>query len=184
CLHIAVAFATLGAVISGELAHHLNTQFTRGLFAACVAVIVACVLAVCVPSMVDRDRAVPWSERVAQALRIVAILLVVTVVAVAMLPRGNWATPGSLPGDGTVVTLLFAAQSALLVVLALIVVGQRKVKRRYLFGLGTPIVAAFSLAMAAAFTAGLSFRAADFLDNSANPTMAVTPGASADHRIA
>lgn len=184
CLHVALAFATLSAVISGVLADHLRTQLSRGLFAACVALIVLCLLAVCLPPMVNRDRRAPWSERIAQALRIVSLLLTIIVLVVAMLPRRSWPTLGTLPGYGMTVTLLFTGQCALLVLLGLVTVCQRKAKHRYLFGLGTPIVAAFSLAIAAAFTAGLSFRVADFLDRSANPAMALGSGANSANRVA
>ena len=183
CLHIAAAFATLDAVIAGVLAQHLNTQFARGLFAACIAMLVLCLLLVCVPGMVDRDREVPWAEFVAQAMRIVAILLTLVTLTFAMLPRDYWPTSGGLPGYGRTVTYLFGGQCALLALLGIVVALQRRSRDRFLYGLGTPVVASFSLAVAAAFTAGLSFRAADYLDRGANPGMTAT-AVAAVNRVA
>jgi hypothetical protein len=184
CLHIAAAYATLSAVVSGVLASATGEAPARVMFIACAIVLALCVLGMFSPPMVNRDRLVPWSERLAQGLRAAALLLTVAVLVDAMRPRDRFVTPGSLPGYATTVTLLFTGQCALLVLLGVITACQRKGKRRYLLGLGAPIVASFSLAVAAAFTAGLSFRVADFLDRSANPAMAADFGANAANRVA
>lgn len=168
-LHIATAFGTLAAIIAGELALHLKTELARGLFAACVALLAACVVAMCVPRMTARDRSVPWAERISAVLRTLGIGLLLVVLGYAMMPRPVWPTSGELPGYDLTVTVFFAAQCGLLALIAVVVLLQREVRGRYLFGLGTPIVGSFSLGVASAFTAGLSFRVADFLDGSANP---------------
>ncbi len=183
CLHIATAFATLDAVIAGVCSAHDGGSFGRGLLAASVAIVGLSAILLFVPGMVDRDLRAPWAEFVAQAVRIVAVLITIVVLAYAVIPGGPWPTPGGLPGYGTTVTYLFAGQCALLLLLGLVVLAARRGSDPFLFGLGTPVVGSFSLAVAAAFTAGLSFRVADYLDRGANPGMTASVTAAV-HRVA
>ena len=183
-LHIAVAFATLATTIAGVLAQHVRSTVAWGLFGIGVLLLAICVVVVCLPPMVDRDRDARWAQRLAGTLRVLAIILVLVVLGYAMLPRPAWVSTGGLPGYGLTVTILFAGQCVLLAVLALVAVLQRSTRRRYLFGLGTPIIASFSLGVAAAFTAGLSFGVADLLDRSANPAFMHTQSGTSAARIA
>jgi hypothetical protein len=167
-LHVAIAFATLDAVLLGVLAPH-DGWVAGWLLAGLVALILPLALvALALPGMVDRDRPAPWAQGFARGLRMAAVLSTMGVWGYAMWPRHAWPTGGGLPGYGLTVTVLFAAQIALLLVLAAVAFAQRG-PGQYLAGLAGPIAASVGLAIAAAFTAGASFQVADFLDRSASP---------------
>ncbi len=167
-LHIGLAFGTLDAVLLGVLAPHDGWVAGWVLAGLAGLVLLLGLVAVMLPGMVDRDRPAPWAQRAAGGLRLVALLLTVATWGYAMWPRPAWPTHGGLPGYGMTVTVLFAAQIALLLVLAAVAVGQRG-PGQYLAGLAGPVCASLGLAVAAAFTAGISFQVADFLDRSASP---------------
>src|SRR5262249_42326700 len=80
-----------------------------------------------------------------------------------------WPTgTGGLPGYGSTVTVLFAAQIGLLALLAVVAVAQRA-PGQYLGGLAGPLVASLGLGVAAMFTAGVSYRIADSLNRGTAP---------------
>ncbi len=167
-LHIAIAFATLDAVLLGVLAPHDGWVAGWLLAGLVVLVLLLALVALTLPGMVDRDRPAGWAQTAASGLRTAALLLTVAVWGYAMWPRHTWPTGGGLPGYGMTITVLFAAQIALLLVLAAVAVGQRS-PGQYLAGLAGPVCGSLGLAVAAAFTAGASFQVADFLDRSASP---------------
>jgi hypothetical protein len=101
--------------------------------------------------------------------------LVVTLgsLAYGLVPRASWPTSGPMPQYAGTVTKLFAAQAGVLAVLLLVVALQRhRCKGAFLAGFGTPVVGSLALGVAAAFSAGVSYRVADFLDGSAVPSPA------------
>lgn len=168
-IHIAFAFGALALILVGPLAArdrgwpgYLLVAVTAGLLALCLA-------AVWLPGMVSRDRAAAWADSLARGLRTAALVLVALALGYAAWPRDPWPTTGGLPGFGTTVTILFAAQVVLLVVLGVVVFVQRR-RGSLLAGLAGPIVASTGLGVAVAFTAGLSYRVADFLDRGGIPS--------------
>jgi uncharacterized membrane protein YhaH (DUF805 family) len=167
-LHVTIAFGTLDAVLTGVLATHDRTRTGWVLAGITGAVLFLAVVALLVRGMVDRDRPGRWAEGYARVLRWLAVLLTVAVLGYAWRPRPDWATHGGLPGYGTGITVLFAAQIGLLLLLALVAVFQR-CPGQYLGGLAGPVIGSLGLAVAAAFTAGISYRVADYLDKSATP---------------
>jgi hypothetical protein len=167
-LHVAIGFGTLDAVLLGVLAPHDGWLVGWVLAGVAAVLLVLALVALALPGMVDRDRPAGWAPGAARGLRIAAVLLTIAVWGYAMWPRHTWPTGGGLPGYGLTITVLFAAQIALLLVLAGVALAQRS-PGQYLAGLAGPIVASLGLAVAAAFTAGASFQVADFLDNTASP---------------
>lgn len=177
-LHIAAALGTLDAVLLGVLASHDGWPVEWALAGLVMAVLLASFVLVCVPAVVDRDRDTAALRRATTAVRLVAVGLTVAALVAALLPRASWPTSGGLPGFGTTVTALFAGQGALLLLLGAVVLVLRD-PDAFLGGLAGPVVASLALALSAAFSAGLSYRAADYLDRSAVPSAADTAGLAA-----
>jgi hypothetical protein len=167
-LHVALGFGALDAVLLGVLAPHDGWAVGWLLGALAVLVVLLALVALALPAMVVRDDAARWTERAAWGLRIAALVLTAVVWLYAMWPRPAWPTSGGLPGYGMTITVLFAAQLLLLLVLAAVAVMQRT-PGQYLAGLAGPVCGSLGLAVAAAFTAGASFQVADYLDRSASP---------------
>ncbi|MET7395092.1 hypothetical protein ABZS66_16540 [Dactylosporangium sp. NPDC005572] len=170
-LHIAFAYATLDAVLLGILVprdrHWLGYTFAG----ICLLLLVACAVAVTVRPVVDRDRPARWALGFTRAASHGAVALTVLTLAYASLERDPWAATGRLPVFGGTVTALFAVQLVLLTILGAVVLGSRP-KGTFLQGLAGPIVASIGLGVAVAFSAGLSYRVADFLDRRRLPSSA------------
>ncbi|TMM37521.1 MAG: hypothetical protein E6F99_11540 [Actinobacteria bacterium] len=167
-LHVALGFGALDAVLLGVLAPHDGWVAGWLLLALAVLAVLLPLVALTLPAMVVRQDAPSWTERTAAALRTAALGLTAVVWIYAMWPRPAWPTSGGLPGYGMTITVLFAAQLLLLLVLAAVALRQHT-PGQYLAGLAGPVCGSLGLAVAAAFTAGTSFQVADFLDRSASP---------------
>jgi hypothetical protein len=173
-LHLAVAFATLCVPLLAVLAPHDHRAAGWVLGAAAVLVLAACLVALCLPGMVQRDQVPGWAPALAHWLRSVALLLTAATLGYAMLPRPAWTSSGGLPGYSTGIAVVFAAQVVLLMVLAVVVLVQRA-PGQYLLGLGAPVLASLGLLVAAAFSAGVMFLVADILNASAEPALTRPP---------
>jgi hypothetical protein len=175
-LHVAIAFGTLDASLLGVLAPHDRWPVSWALAGVTAGLLLFALVALGLPGMVDRDRPGRWAEGYARALRWLSVLLTIATLGYAGWPRAAWPTnTGGLPGYGTTVTVLFAVQIGLLLILAAVAVAQR-CPGQYLGGLAGPVVASLGLAVEAAFTAGIAFRIADYLDRGASP-VGEAPGA-------
>jgi hypothetical protein len=182
-LHIAAMFATIDAVLLYVLVgHDLNHDafagvdlrgfapdavvgIGRGLGVVVVAILVLCAVLLLLPPIVERVSKSTVASVVAQIVRLLALLATLATLAYAMLPRADWSAEGPLPGYAGTVTKLFTGQTAVLALMALVVLFQRhRAKGAILGGFGTPIVASLSLGLGAAMAAGVSYRFADFLD--------------------
>jgi hypothetical protein len=170
-IHVAAGFATVDAMLLGALVRHHREPAGVWLAGAVGALLLACLVVLCLQGMVDRDRPAGWAEPVAKALRIAAIVLTVGTLVYAGWPRAPWPVRGGLPGYGTTVTILFAAQALLLAVLGVVVLLVRR-RGAFLGGLGVPVLGSLAVGVAVAFTAGMSYRVADFLDRSNIPSPA------------
>ncbi|MEP6695962.1 MAG: hypothetical protein ABJA34_03685 [Pseudonocardiales bacterium] len=188
-LHVVVALATVtGSLVWPVLAqdrHRGDPAAGRAVFGSALLVLVGllvcgCAVAVWLPGVVRRDAA----GRVVAlpVLRALALFSVPAAVGYAVLPRPGWASAGALPGFTGSVIALFSAQMVLLVLLTVataVLRGRRLPYPVAMAGFGTPIVAAMALFLASAFSAGASFRIADWLDGRAVPSSAAA-GAAAE----
>lgn len=119
--------------------------------------------------VVDRAPA-PRRDRSATLARAVApVSLAVAAAAalyVALPARARWPRTPALPGYPNLVTMLFCAQAVLLLVVTGLVWAQRRAvpAGTALRGFAAPLMASVGLLLACAFSAGLAFRVADFLD--------------------
>jgi hypothetical protein len=188
-LHVAVGFATIDAVLMWVLVRHdADPQAYGGvdlrgvpvdslrlagiaIGGAAAAILALVLLSLLFPRMVDRDSKSRPASVIAKGLRWAALIVTVLTLGYAVLPRGPWQTTGSLPGYADTVTALFAAQAGLVGLLVFVILFLRHRCKGALFGgFGTPVVASLALGMAAAMSAGVSYRAADYLDGGAVPS--------------
>jgi hypothetical protein len=202
-LHTATMFAIIAAVLSYQvLRHDRGTDAYAGvdlggvdplavelagavLFLASLGVIGLVVVLLFVPSFVDRTSHSRLANGFSDLLLWISWLLTAGALAYALLPRAPWPTPGPLPMYAETVTYLFAAQAALLAVLALVALLRRRRAKGALFaGFGAPIVASLGLGLGAAFSAAISYRVSDFLDGSAVPSPAQFSSEPLSDRIA
>jgi len=188
-LHVASGFSVIAAVLVYVLLRHdlaagayagvdlgqvqsPNVVMAGKVLAGAIAVVLAMsLLLLFLPRMVDRDSKSRAASVLAKSLRTLSIILVALAVGYGLLPRATWNTAGALPGYADTVTALFAAQVGLLGVLTFIILFMRHRCKGALFaGFGTPIVASLGLGLGAAFSAGVSYRVADYLDRGAVPS--------------
>jgi hypothetical protein len=194
-IHVAVAFATLDAVLlavllrrdraTGDAWYGMSlAELGSGLAIATVAVMLLAVLAVCLRAVMHRDAPAKWALGYTRLLRWLAILLTLATLTYAMAPRQDWDVAGGLPGFAPTLTYLFAAQAGLLALLGLVILVVRE-RGSYLFGLTAPIMGSLGLGVAVAFSAGLSFRVADFLDRGGLPSPAdyLAPRSTANLKV-
>ena len=190
-VHIAAMFAVVAAVLMFQLRDHdqstnsyagmdlgmvLPTTVVRigdALFWAAITILVLCLLAVLLPPIVDRVSKSRTAAVFVDLLLWGSILLTVAALVYGLVPRTTWPTVGPLPGYGDTVTALFAAQVGLLALLLLVILFQRhRAKGALLAGFAAPVVASLGLGLGAAFSAGVSYRVADYLDGAAVPSPA------------
>ena len=190
-LHVAAMFALIDAMLLYVLLDHdWNTDayqgvdlaglswstvvaIGEGLGVAAIAIMALSLVLLLVPSIVDRVSKSRVAALAATSLRIVALVVTAGTLAYALVPRAPWPTNGPLPGYAGAVTKLFAGQVVLLGLLLVVVLSQRhRCKGAFLGGFGAPIVASLGLGLGAAFSAGASYRVADYLDGAAVPSPA------------
>jgi hypothetical protein len=190
-LHTAAMFGIIAAVLLFQLLEHdRTTDAYTGvglrlvdpstvvglggvLFWTSLVVIGLAALLVLAPAFVDRASHSRVANVFSDVLLWVSLLLTAAALGYALVPRAPWSTTGPLPGYADTVTYLFAAQTALLAVLMLVVLLHRHRAKGALFGgFGAPIVASLSLGLGAAFSAAVSYRVADVLDGAAVPSPA------------
>ncbi|WP_412541671.1 hypothetical protein R8Z50_03690 [Longispora sp. K20-0274] len=140
-LHVGAAFATLGAVVPGP---------AWGRWAA-VAVLAGTGVATLLPGMADTNAPARWAAPFAGVLRTAGLLVATVVIGYAAHQPPEPRHPGALPGYAATVTWLFAAQSGLLLLLALRA------------GRTPALVGSYALWVTALFNSGLGHRVAGVL---------------------
>ncbi|MGS2618741.1 hypothetical protein ACVCAH_30065 [Micromonospora sp. LZ34] len=164
-LHVATAFATLNVALLTARARSDASVTTVALAVATGAVLIACLVLVCVYPVVNPVETRPGVDRVTRTVRDAAFGLTILVLAVVAAHRGPWLAATGLPGHGQMIAYLLVFQTVLLVGLGALVVRPRgRHGRAALHGLGAPIIAAAGTGLAVAFSAELVYRVADFLD--------------------
>lgn len=158
-VHLAAAFATLDLFVVGTLVPHDRSATGFGLTAACVGVVLACVVAVCLPAVFDKNPDSRWPDRLVVVLRAAALALTAVTLWYAFTLDLRWDIGASLPGYDKAVVWLFVGQLVLLVVLA----GTIAVQRSGSGAFNAVLFAAVALGTAAAFTGAMLYRVADFL---------------------
>ncbi|MGC5018816.1 hypothetical protein [Micromonospora sp. DT47] len=167
-IHVGIGAGTLDASLLAGISHG-EASVGWLLFVAAIGLLGFCAVLVCLP--VPTTRA--GIRRVLRPLWAATVAVTVLALGYAALFAGNPAVAGQLPGYEGTAGGLIAGQGVLLVLLAMVTMVHARVTvpgtRPLLRGLGTPIVAAASATVAAAFAATLVFRVADQLDRGSIP---------------
>ncbi len=167
--HVAAAAGCLASLIAWPVTTLATTGVSTmiGAILCVTGLAIAATAAVLVASGSTGRRA--GYVRAAVHARRAALVLLVLAAVFSMLDHGPWADAGHLPGVRTAVTMTIGAAMALVVVLAVAVAIQRPWQRAAdgfrpgMRGFAAPAVCAVSALIAAAFSAGLSYRAAGLL---------------------
>jgi hypothetical protein len=170
-IHVAVAFATVDASLLTVIVPRDGSIPGFALLAATVALLTACLGLLCVRDLPEQDARGARVEWASRAVRVTACGITALTLVYASTQGADWPEAGALPGYGYTVTLLFVAQTALLVVLGTVAWQRRNRDENpaILRGLAPPVLASVAIGLAVAFSAGLVYRVADFLDRDAVP---------------
>jgi hypothetical protein len=158
---VATAFAVLDVTIAGTLTPHDTTPAGIALTGSGIAVLLACLISVCVPRLFAADPDKAWPTSFTRLLRGIALLLTAVTLGYAARLPVRWPTGRSLPGFDKTAVWMFVAQLALLAVLTLTILARHPPAAT--FGYGAVLFGAVGLGTAAAFSAALLYRVADFL---------------------
>ncbi|MEU5943158.1 hypothetical protein ABZ807_29245 [Micromonospora sp. NPDC047548] len=166
-IHVGIGGATLDASLLAGISD--GSPVGRLLFATSVGLVAFCAVLLCLPVPISHAH----PRRLQRPLWAATVGVTVLSLGYAALARGVQPVIGQLPGYEGSAGGLVSAQGVLLVTLAVVTFVRQRVAppgaRPFLRGLGTPILAAASVSVAAAFTATLNFRVADQLDRGAIP---------------
>ncbi|WP_433261765.1 hypothetical protein ACQPWR_20890 [Micromonospora vinacea] len=168
-IHVAAAFATLDAALLAARAATGASASTFALAVATGAVLVTCVVLLCIPPLLDRAASDQRLDRITRTVRTVAVALTIVVVVHVLASPAAWREGGGLPGYGAILTSLFVAQTTLLAALGAVLLWRRDRRRGAipLFGLGALVIGAGGVSLAVAVSAEFVYRVADFLDRDA-----------------
>jgi hypothetical protein len=174
CMHVAVAVSTLDAMlVVPALAADRDSGSGRAalgvvLVSAIAAVVAAALVGLGVRRVVDRRAANSDRFWTPSALLVAAAITLLGLGGwyLAAPARPRWPDVPTLPGYTTTITALFTTQVAVLLLVALLVLAQRRgvPASAALAGFGAPVFGSVALLVASAFAAGATFRTADFLD--------------------
>jgi hypothetical protein len=188
CLHVAVAVSTLDAtLVAPALAADRISHTGRAGLGVLLAAGIAAVVAVALVGLGVRrvvDRRDPGSGRFwTPAAVLVAASITLLVLGGGYLAgpvRPQWPAGQTLPGYTTMITVLFTTQVAVLLLVAAMVLAQRREvpASAALAGFGAPVFGSVGLLVASAFAAGATFRTADFLDGGGTQNQPTAAAAS------
>ncbi|MFR9776754.1 hypothetical protein ACL02O_11935 [Micromonospora sp. MS34] len=176
-IHVATAFAVLDLSLLLARASQGFTIANGMLAGGAAAVVVTCVFLLCLPRSIDSTRRPARVDVAARTALVTSIVLTVVVLVRTAFDLTPWPVEKGLPGHGPTVVAVFAAQFALLAVLAIAALWGRRVKpdsRLGFYGLGAPLFASFAVGLATIFATEFNYRVADYLDRD-QPTATVLP---------
>ncbi|SCF09307.1 hypothetical protein GA0070607_5452 [Micromonospora coriariae] len=165
-VHVAGAFATLdGSLLAARVSQGASWVMAV-LVVATGAVLLACLVLLTVVQSIDRPGPSTRVDGLTRGLRTIACGLTILVIVYTIISPKPWAQSRELPGYGALVAWLFASQTALLVVLAALVIWRRggPPGASPLRALGAPAFVTVGAGLAVAFSAELVYRVSDLLD--------------------
>ncbi|MQA97119.1 MAG: hypothetical protein GEV11_21660 [Streptosporangiales bacterium] len=172
-LHIAIAIGMLALQLTlPTYEADAATGGPAGFGSALLAVLTAAMVLAGLAAALERSRPGPAATTAlrvaAHGARNVVIAAGVVAIGYAALSRPEWESTGQLPGLSRLINWLLGAEAVALLVLILAAlvlrVSSRSAAPVAMFGLVGPITAAFGLFLGAAFSASITYRAADWLD--------------------
>ncbi|MEH0819826.1 MULTISPECIES: hypothetical protein [unclassified Micromonospora] len=174
-IHVAAAFVTLDLVLLAARAAAGASVAVVVLSALTAALLATCVVLLCVPGLLEPTSSAGTTDRIPVVLHVVAGGLTVATLGAVAMGTVRWPRSNGLPRYDAIVAIVFVAQMALLVALAVLVLwrpGGRDRRPALLRGLGAVIVAAVAAGLAGALSGELVYRAASVLSG---PTFVLQP---------
>ncbi|MEU2615523.1 hypothetical protein ABZ570_28705 [Micromonospora sp. NPDC007271] len=163
-IHVGLGAGTVDVSLLAGLAGAERSMIRLLLLDAAAALVAFCAVLLCLPAPAGPAQA----RRLLRPLWVIVATVTCLSLVYAATTRSVEAVVGQLPGYEGGAGGLIAAQGVLLVAIAVVTVARQSANptgsRPFLRGLGTPVVAALSVSVSAAFTATLVFRVADQLD--------------------
>lgn len=103
--------------------------------------------------------------------RVAIFSITASTLGYSALPRLEWDSGTELPGYGSLVAWLYAAQAVLMLLLGVIVVRQRRriTSPSFVGGFGAPVIVAFAVGVGVAFSSALLYTASYYLDRNVDP---------------
>ncbi|MGW3805620.1 hypothetical protein [Micromonospora sp. NPDC005113] len=173
--HVAAALAVVDLVLLVARSAGGRTTATTVLLALTGAVLLASVVLLGVPGLVDGWATALPAGRVAGALRLVAYGLSVATLAIVALDSRGWPSSTGLPGYGRILGSVSLVQMSLLVALGGLVLwdhGRGVPRGAPRHGLGAAVIAAIAVGLAGAFSAALVYWAGNLLGGIAGQPLA------------
>lgn len=181
-IHVALAYAIVDLSVLVALTVPHSKPVGWLLIALTVAVAVAGMAVLCLPSLTQPprgrgvDRGIRWLQ---VATAVVTLAGLVYASTTEYRPR---VVSGGLPGYSTTVTGLVIVQVTILIALIVaVLVGRRRhqaAASALFYGLGAPIIGSLAVALSVLFSTALVYRVADILDRGRipSPTAPLPPG--------
>ncbi|SCL52878.1 hypothetical protein GA0070604_2659 [Micromonospora eburnea] len=166
-IHVGIGAGTVDVSLLAGLSSGKNGMIRIMLLYATAALVLFCAALLCLPVPTDRAQARRFLRPLWATVATVTCLSLAYAISTRSVDEG---VVGQLPGYEGSTGGLIATQGVLLVAIAVVTLARTPKKRSptesrpLLRGLGTPVVSAISVSIAAAFTATLVFRVADQLD--------------------
>lgn len=174
-IHVATGLAVLDLSLVAALWAARGPSPVNVLLTVCgVLVLVASVVLLCVPSVIDAVAGTPVVDAVVRALRSAAVVVTVVVIGRVAFDRSEWPAGKGLPGHDVAVVLLFGIQGVLLVLLGIAALIGRDGSLGKLRWFGAPLFACLAVGLAVSFATEFNYRVSDYLDRDL-PTPDVLP---------
>ncbi|RLP83551.1 hypothetical protein EAD89_27235 [Micromonospora sp. BL4] len=165
-VHVAAAFATLDGSLLAARDSEGASPVMLVLVMATGAVLLVCLVLLTTVRSLDHPGPSARIDGLTRGLRTIACGLTILVIVHTIISPQPWPQGRELPGYGATVAWLFVSQTALLVVLAALVIWRRggPPGSSPLRALGAPAFVTVGAGLAVAFSAELVYRVSDLLD--------------------
>ncbi|MBQ0992170.1 hypothetical protein KBX08_19035 [Micromonospora sp. H61] len=174
-IHVATGLAVLDLSLVAALWAARGPSLLNVLLTVCaVLVLVASVVLLCVPSVIDSVAGTPVVDGVVRALRSTAVVVTIAVIGRVAFDRSEWPAGNGLPGHDVAVVLLFGTQGVLLALLGIAALVGREGSLGRLRWSGAPLFACLAVGLAVGFATEFNYRVSDYLDRDL-PTPDVLP---------
>lgn len=173
-LHVAIALGTVDVALLAVLAPHDRHPVGYTMLALTAGLIAAAAALLCLPARIGR----PIENRrigvACRAARIAATGLTLLTILYAAVPRDRWIPGPELPSYDRMVAWLYMGQVTLILILGVVVLTrrQRTAIPAFLDGLGAPVIVSIAIGLGVAFSSGLVYTVAEYLNRGSKPTPA------------
>ena len=174
-IHVATGLAVLDLSLIAALWAGRGPSLLNVLLTFCaVLTLVASVVLLCVPSVIDAVAGTSVVDGVVHALRSTAVVVTIAVIGWVAFDRSEWPAENGLPGHDVAVVLLVGTQGVLLALLGIAALVGREGSRGKLRWSGPLLFACLAVGLGVSFATEFNYRVSDYLDRDL-PTPDVLP---------